>query len=487
VPAAQSLQVLKKGMVIFMYDIIVVGGGISGCTAAISAARCGVKVLLIEQYGFLGGMLTSGGVGPMMTFHAGETKVIQGITDEVIERLVKKGKSPGHIFDTTGYTYSVTPFDAEALKHELELMFIESGGQLLYHTMLAEVQTEEHSIKSITVCNKNGLTKLSAKFYIDATGDGDLSAWGHVPFTLGKENSGKCQALTMNMKMNRVDIGGIKDYIRENMDEFPRLKNDVSLIDRADRLSIGGFEITVKKAMEEGRLTGVRSDLLFFETNNPGEVIVNTTRIMGLNPTDPYDLTTAEIQSRKLVRELEAFLKSDVRGFEDAVLLYSGPTIGIRSSRQIKGIYTLTLNDLLEQKKFADVIACGGYPIDVHPTGPEELNKVRNNAPKHICEGEIYSIPLRSLVNAEIDNIVTVGRCISAEFEAQGAIRVTPIAGAIGHGGGAAAAVAVATNMPVREISIEMLHDILIKQGAFLNLKEQDKESGKELATNEIT
>lgn len=452
-----------------MYDIIVVGGGISGCLAAISAARCGVKVLLIEQYGSLGGMLTSGGVGPMMTFHAGETKVIQGITDELIQRLVEKGKSPGHIFDTTGYTYSVTPFDAEALKQELELMLLESGAQLLYHTMLAEVETEEHSILSITVCNKKGLSKLSARVYIDATGDGDLSAWAQVPFILGKDNSGKCQALTMNMKMGGVDIGRVRDYIKENPEEFPRLKGDSNIIDRADRLSIGGFEITVKKALDEGRLTGVRKDLLFFETNNPGEVIVNTTRIMGLNPIDPEDLTSAEIQGRKLVRELEAFLKSDVRGFEDAVLLCSGPTIGIRSSRQIKGIHTLTLKDLLEQRKFTDVIACGGYPIDVHPTGPEESEKVNIDAPKHICEGEIYNIPLRSLVNAEIDNLVTVGRCISAEFAAQGAIRVTPIAGAIGHGGGAAAAVAVISNVPVRDISIEVLQDVLIKQGAFLN------------------
>ena len=109
------------------YDVIIAGGGISGAAAAISAAREGVRVLLVEQYGFLGGMLTAGGVGPMMTFHAGKEQVVRGITDEVIQRLVKKGKSPGHIFDTTGYTYTVTPFDNEGMKQELEEMLLEAA------------------------------------------------------------------------------------------------------------------------------------------------------------------------------------------------------------------------------------------------------------------------------------------------------------------------------------------------------------------------
>ena len=113
------------------FDIIVVGGGISGTIAAIAASREGVKPLIVEKYGFLGGMLTAAGVGPMMTFHAGHKQVVRGITAELVDRLVAKGKSPGHIADTTGYTYTVTPFDAEAMKHELEIMLLERWGQSL--------------------------------------------------------------------------------------------------------------------------------------------------------------------------------------------------------------------------------------------------------------------------------------------------------------------------------------------------------------------
>jgi flavin-dependent dehydrogenase len=124
------------------FDVIVVGGGISGAMAGIGAARAGAKTLVVEQYGFLGGMLTAAGVGPMMTFHAGDEQVIRGTTGELIDRLKEKGQSPGHIFDTTGYTYSVTPFDVEGMKRELELMLTEAGGEVLYHAMLASVDFE---------------------------------------------------------------------------------------------------------------------------------------------------------------------------------------------------------------------------------------------------------------------------------------------------------------------------------------------------------
>ena len=144
--------------------------------AAVSAARTGASVLLIEQYGYLGGMLTASGVGPMMTFHAGDAQVIQGVTGELIDRLKEQGLSTGHIFDTTGYTYSVTPFDMEGMKMELEAMVLEAGAEILYHTMIADAKTDNGTIRSITVCNKGGLQVLEGKVFIDATGDGDCTA-----------------------------------------------------------------------------------------------------------------------------------------------------------------------------------------------------------------------------------------------------------------------------------------------------------------------
>lgn len=324
------------------YDLVVVGGGISGSIAAIAAARMGVDTLLIEQYGFLGGSLTANGVGPMMTFHAGDEQVVQGITGEMIDRLVKKGKSPGHIFDTTGYTYSVTPFDAEAMKHELEIMLLEAGGKILYHTMLAAVTTQDDKIISITVCNKDGLSEIYGDLFIDATGDGDLASRAGVPYQQGRKKDGQNQPMTMNLKMGNVDIARV------------------------------------------------------------------------------------------------------------------------RSSRQIEGVYTLTAEDLLECRQFEDTIAHGGYPIDIHsPDGEGTFSQ-------HLEWGDIYSIPYRTLINDHIKNIITVGRCISVTFEAQAAIRVSPIAGAVGHAGGAAAALAIKDKKLPAEIDIKKLQNAIREQGGYL-------------------
>lgn len=447
------------------YDVLVIGGGISGVMSAITAARNGAKTLIIEKYGFMGGMLTTAGVGPMMTYHVRDKQVIQGSVGELIDRLVEKKKSPGHVPDMIGYTYTITPFDAEAMKHELELMLIESGANILYHTVLSGVEVSEGMIQHVTISNKLGLSTISAKVYIDATGDGDLSAWSGVDFRKGRESDGACQPMTMNMRMANVDIEGVKQFVRDNPDEFPFLKGNTGIVDSSPILAISGFENIVRKGKEEGELTFNTEAILFFETNNPGEVIVNTTRIRGLDSTNPYDLTQAEIEGRRQVRNLESFLQKKIRGFENAILLSTGPNIGVRASRQIKGLYTLTLDDIVSERKFNDVIAHGGYPVDVHhPDGDGEVVKEEDN----IKDGSMYSVPYTCLLNIKTKNLITVGRCISASFEAQGAIRTTPIVGAIAQGAGAAAYLSVKHNILPVEVDIKELQELLIGEGAYI-------------------
>ncbi|MGJ8653594.1 MAG: FAD-dependent oxidoreductase [Opitutaceae bacterium] len=444
------------------YDVIVVGGGISGAMAAIASARGGAKTLVVEQYGFLGGMLTAAGVGPMMTFHAGDQQVVKGTTGELIDRMVEKKQSPGHVFDTTGFTYTVTPFDVEGMKRELELMLTEAGGEMLYHAMLASVQTDGDKITSITVCTKSGMLPLHAKVFVDATGDADLAKHAGVECTSGRESDGLSQPMTMKMRMMNVDTQAVRDYIKANPDEFPRLKGDTSIIDRSSKISIGGFVKTLEKGRAAGDFTFPREDILFFEANSEGEVIVNTTRILGYDSNDPWSFSQAEMEGRKQAREVELFLKKWVPGFKDSVLVYTGPQIGVRSSRQIKGRYTLTGQDVIQRKKFSDTIAHTGYPIDIHsPTG---------TGTDHVKPewGSFCHIPYRCLVNDQVQNMVTVGRCISVDFEAQGGVRTTPTMGAVGQAGGLAAAISVRSEKPVGDIDVKQLQAELVEQGSFL-------------------
>ncbi len=446
------------------YDVIVIGGGISGCMAAVSAARAGVSVLLAEQYGFLGGTLTVCGTGPMMTFHAGKTLAVQGICNELIERLKEKGLSTGHIFDTTNYTYTVTPFDAEGMKRELEIMCLEAGVTLLYHCHLTGVIREDDRIQGIEVAHKLGKEWLEACFVVDATGDADVTYLLGEPFTKGRPSDGKTQPLTMNMRLCNVDIERVKAYMRKAPDQFPGLRNDASTIDLAPRLSTGGYKDMFRNAMRTGRVSFPREDVLFFESNTPGEVIVNTTRVIDVDPTDPFGLTKAEVLGRQQAWELLTLLREEAEGFENAHLMYTGPFIGVRGSRQIEAAHTLTAEELMNCVPFADTIAHGGYPIDVHP--PEGFDE-KNGTNSDFLSGQMYSIPL-SCMYGKIKNLVTVGRCVGATFEAQAAIRVSPIAGAIGHAGGAAAAVCVKSDADVQTADYQAIKRLLLSQGAFL-------------------
>lgn len=439
------------------WDVIVLGGGVSGCMAAFAAAKQGAATLLIEQYGFLGGSLTNSGVGPMMTFHAGVRQVVTGLPQELVERLCARQGCVGHIEDTTGYASSVTPFDAESLKLVLDEMAQEYGVDVLFHATLVGVSKQADTIRSVTVQAKSGLIELRGTVFVDATGDGALSYAAGAQVRQGRDTDGLCQPMTTNMKVAGVDIEALKAEIRSHPDNFN--VRDLSAMDRAPRLSVAGFYKEFNEAKAAGQLHTQREDVLLFETVNPGEVIVNTTRIVKLNPVDPWDLSRAEREGRKQANELIHFFRERCAGFSNAVLISTGVQIGVRESRRVVGDYILTQEDLLQSRCFEDTVALGGYPIDIHnPTGAQTETT-------HLKPGQFYYIPLRSLIVKGFKNLLVCGRCISATHEAGAAIRVTPIAMGIGQAAGAAAGLAAAS-VSVRELEIAQIHGALQKLGA---------------------
>lgn len=461
------------------YDVIVAGGGMSGTCAAIAAARNDMSVLLIDQNGYLGGTLTANGVGPMMTFFAGEKQVIQGIGEEIVKRLKERGYSPGHVYDSTHYISYVTPFSAEGLKLVLDEMALESNVTLLYHTYIIGINTNEGAIQSIDIVNKDGVSTIGAKIFIDATGDADLAVAAGVPFTLGRESDNATQPLTMNMKVYGVDTSKLKKTVLQNPKKFPRLNRDIEVMKKVEALSFVGFEEEFKRAKELGEITIPREDVLFFETSTPGEYIINTTRIINENGASALGLTNAEIIGRKQCEELYRFLVKYVPGFENSKIAYTGPSVGVRGSRQIQGVYKLTGEDLLEQKRFNSVIAHSGYPIDIHNPKGEGTLSVHVNKQEESKEAKFdrstfdsyYSIPYEIMITKEIQNLIVTGRCVSASFEAQAAIRTTPTMTALGQAAGTAAALAIQTNQCVNKIDIKNLQNLLIAQGSYIEKK----------------
>lgn len=409
-------------------DVLVCGGGPGGICAAVSAARNGADTLLVERYGFLGGMATAGLVFPFMTRFAGKEQIIDGVFQEIIERLDAKG----------GYGGPEKPyqFDLETLKIVADEICVESGVRLLFHTSVSGVKVANGRIEEAAIHNKSGEQSVKARFYIDGTGDADIAFLSGAPCEKGRVSDGLAQPMTLNFRMANVDVSRMPD--RKTLDEL------------------------YLKARSEGRIDCPRNDVLLFPAMRTGEIHFNTTRIVRADGTNAEDLTKAEIDSRKQVMQLVTWAKSDVPGFENAYLQMTGVQIGIRETRRIVGEYVLTAEDLLSARKFDDCIARGSYPVDIHdPDGGGTVLK-------HLTPGESYDIPYRSLVPKAIDNLLIAGRPISATHEAHSAIRVIPIAAAIGEAAGTAAALCVKNATTPRELDPGELRRVLLAQGANL-------------------
>lgn len=449
------------------YDLVVAGLGIAGSMAAVAAGRLGLRVLAFDYSAFPGGVLTSSGTGPMMTFHAGEKQVIRGLASELVDRLVAKGLSPGHQPDSTGFTYSVTPFDHEGMKREIELMLLDAGVRILYHALLDEVETGADTrggtVQGVTVLTKSGRLRFEAPWFIDATGDAELAFRAGVACEFGRPGDGLAQPMTMKVRFHGVDIEAVRRFMHLHPEEFPMLAGRYEILDSAARLSCAGFNSILHEAMRSGQISFGRETALFFETNNPGEVIVNMSRILGKRATDPWSLSEAETEGRAQIWELFRFFRDRVPGFSKAQMGFSGPFVGVRSSRQIVGLHRIGVEELFERTRYPDFVSHCGYPVDIHsPDGAGTEHR-------HFPYGAYYNVPLRAMLATERVNLVTTGRCISADFAAQASLRLSPHAGALGHAAGVAVAVARESGRIPANADFKRIRELLSSQGAYLD------------------
>ena len=405
----------KKIPVIANVDLLVCGGGFAGVAAAISAAKNGVRVLLLEKYGFLGGLVTAALVITTPPLN-------NGINREIGRRLQEK--SVYALCQNSGEEIELNAIDPEIIKYEFFVMLRELGIDFLLHTYIVGSITEGGIIRGVIVENKAGRQAILASIVIDATGDADVAAFCDAPFRLVKK--------PMTMMFNMVGVNVKK--------ALAQLGN------------WGNIRGLVKKAMEKGELSfdleitrnfgapGVSAEKLVYDD----EINVWSGNLLGMDGTNPRDLTKAELITREHAIKLAAFLKKNLPGFERSRIECTATQVGVRATRQIIGEATPSMEEVMN-KKFMDTVA--------KPYAHSEMR-----------------LPYGSILPQKVENLLVAGRCISAEEEAMGQLRLIPVCSATGEAAGTAAALALQQEITPRRLDRSLLQKTLQQQGMDLQL-----------------
>jgi FAD-dependent oxidoreductase family protein len=426
------------------YDVAVLGGGPAGIAAAVAAARAGRRTLLIERYGFLGGMGTAAGVTNFCGLHAnvhGEMhRVVQGIASELLARIDRLGglNAPhlvlGKIFaqayDTAAYKIAA---DDLLLHHKVDILFHALGAGVVMH--------DEARIHVLLVETKAGRQAIRADIFIDCSGDGDLAAWAGAPFEVG-DSEGHMLYPSMMFRLNGID----PDKAGEAWKTIP------ALMEQAE--AAGTHRFPRKAAIVRPQRSSIEWRVNFTQlAREDGRAI---------NGIDPDDLTRGEIEGRRQAVQAFDFLRT-VPGFEKSYIVDLPPQLGIRETRRVVGFYRLSGEDVLTCASFADSIGVNGWPIEAHVAG----DVIFKFPPIPESRG-FNELPYRMLVPAGIDNLLVAGRCASMTHEGQSAARVSGACFAMGEAAGSAAALALSGNTKPRDIAVDKLQDALQGHGAFI-------------------
>jgi hypothetical protein len=377
------------------------------------------------------------------TDHGKGDPVIAGVVKNFLDRLIKAGGATPPSLQT-GYT---VPFDPEIFKWVALDMLDEANVRFLFHAFASDCIQEHGKVKGVVFETKSGPVVIKARVVIDCTGDGDIAARAGAPYEVGREGDKLLLPMTLMFRMVEFEKEAFKNYVTAHPAEWR---------------GVHGLWDLIKKATTDGELQLSREDILFFATPHDKELSVNSTRVTRVLGTDVWDLSYAEWESRRQMRQIAAFFRRYVPGFENAYVVQSGTQVGVRETRRFTADYQLTADDILQARKFDDVIARSTYPVDIH--NPEGSGTVLKRLPP----GESYDIPLRCLLPQKVEGLVIAGRCISGTHEAESSYRVMPVSMATGQAAGVCAALSVRQGKFPREIPVTEVQDELLKQGADL-------------------
>jgi glycine/D-amino acid oxidase-like deaminating enzyme len=445
--AAAVTEPSRQTPVFGEYEVVVLGGGPAGIAAAVSAARAGRSTLLVERYGFLGGMGTAAGVTNFCGLHAnvhGDIRqVVHGVADDLLRRIAALGglNAPHALFGKT----VAQAYDTAAYKIAADDLMTSAGVQVLFHAVAAGVLMEGPGrVQALLLETKSGRCAVLGRAFIDCSGDGDLAAWAGVPYEKGDGDGHMLYPSTI-FRVNGVD---------------PQ---------RAGR----AWEVIPKlmaQAEAQGRHRFPRKGAIVRPQKSGIEWRVNLTQLANaagdaMDGTDARELSEAEMLGRRQIAGVAGFLK-EVPGFEASYIVDIAPQVGIRETRRVLGRYLLTERDVLDCASFDDTIGVNGWPLELHLKGDVEFRW-----PKIPESRGFNHLPYRMVVPSVVDNLWIAGRCASMTHEAQSAARVSGACFVMGQAAGTAADLALQANRAASDIDVGVLQSRLEAQGAYLGRK----------------
>lgn len=446
------------------YDVIVVGGGTTGIAAAIASARQGKKTLLVEYYGALGGNSTS--IPAWIGFHdANGNLVVGGIALEMIKKLREVDAATDFYMDPI--CSSAVGINTHWWKIIAMRECRKAGVHVLLHSSVVDIETDSSDditrIKGVFIRNSLGLSYFSAKVVVDCTDSGNIAKKSGIKMVRGRSGDNKVQVSSWTVTFGNINFEKLLNYFKENPTEIRPfvLDNPEGLLKQMEKAEIfvmGSFKSLIQKAKADG--VDVARDFMP-GIAFPGKNYITSvgSRVENVDPLDTWNLTKAEETGMAQIEIWIKFLRQYVPGCEECLLQDSPTQIGIRESNHMIGEYVLTAEDLMQAKQFDDVIALGGYHLDIH--SPDHLGLETQKAPA-------YQIPYRCLFSKKVENLLVAGRAISATHEAYSSTRVIPISMAQGQAAGLAAAMAAAQDCRVYDVPIDQLQAQLRNDKAIL-------------------
>ena len=441
---AVVIEPSRETPVLGEYEVVVLGGGPAGIAAAVTAARAGRSTLLVERYGFLGGMGTAAGVTNFCGLHAnvhGDIRqVVHGVADDLLSRIdaLSGLNAPHALFGRT----VAQSYDTPAYKIAADDLLLSAGVQVLFHVLAVGVVMDGPTrVKALLVETRCGRRAVLGRSFIDCSGDGDLAAWAGARFDKGDGQGHMLYPSTM-FRINGVD----PQRAGKAWEVIPRLMLEAE--------AAGRYRFPRKTPIVRPQKSGI-------------EWRVNLTQLANaqgdaMDGTDFQELSDAEILGRRQIASVAGFLK-EVPGFENSYVVDIAPQVGIRETRRVHGRYMLTERDVLDCASFDDTVGVNGWPLELHLKGDVEFRW-----PKIPQSRGFNHLPYRMTVPLDLDNLWVAGRCASMTHEAQSAARVTGACFVMGQAAGAAADLAQAAGCAAGDVDILSLQARLESGGAYL-------------------